>query len=261
MANSATSGGSGWCEIYRASAAGRRITSLMFQPVPGATIDRLWIMAGDDPIWLPSSLNPLQDSAFLYNHESTLTTGYMYAGLYEIYKFLHSLTGITENLGSNQWIEVDCKVDNESTWSPLAEMFNSSPSVEISFNTDTITRIGLNCTRARLRYRLETADQAVSPILKATVLDNVSRVPVKYSYGVAYRVMDVDKDINGDPDPMDADDKQDLLDLWATQLVPLTMRCNYRRYDNKTVFIDPASMQPFKAKSEAHMESFSVIEI
>ena len=259
--------GSGWCELYRAPSTGLRIHSILFEPIPGSVIDRLWAVVGSDIIWLPSAIQPLQDSNYTYVHECSLTTGYIYCGLYEIYKFFHSIFGIGKNLGSTAWIEVDYRKENETAFTPIVGDINATPSDEIEFDTTSVGAKGINCKRIQLRFRLLTTSNSTPAILIASVLDNISRVPVKYAYGVAYRVMDQDRDINGEKDSQMVDTKQNLLDQWATQLTPLTLRTNYGRFDNKTVFIDPATMTPVTANPqnktdlEAHIETFTIIEI
>jgi hypothetical protein len=49
-------------------------------------------------------IEPIYDSSYRYMHESTVTSGYVYVGLYDIYKFFHSLKLFTEDLvEEGQW--------------------------------------------------------------------------------------------------------------------------------------------------------------
>ena len=260
------SDGSGWCEVYRAPVAGQRIRDIIFEPIPGSTLDRLWISVGDDIVWIPfpsGEINPTNDTQMRYMHESAITLGYMYAGLYDIYKFYHSLTLFTENLNevSSSFdavtVEADYQVDEDTDWTPLPSEYDISPIQEL----DLKETYGVNGKRLRLRLRLMTEDNTATPIIKGVVLENVSRVPVKFAYGFAYRVMDDDIDLNGDRDTHSAEQKLDLLDQWSSELTPLVMHNNFKRYDDKTVFIDPSENAPLKETEEGYLGQLTVMEI
>jgi len=255
------SGGTGWNEVYRAPAVGQRIWNLAFQPIPGTAIDRLWIAVGSDIIWIPfpsGSIEPIYDSNYTYVHESTLTSGYVYVGLYDIYKFFHSLKIFAENLVEDaQWIEADYMIDDDTTWTQIPESFYVSPMNEQKLKEE----YGVNGKRIRVRLRLQTSDNTKTPVIKSTVLDNVSRVPVKYSYSFAYRNYDEDVNLLGEKEILTADERQELLDRWAAELTPLIMHSNHKQYDNKIVFIDPAQIQPVKQSKEGYIEKMSVTEI
>lgn len=254
--------GAGWNEIYRAPATGQRIWNIAFQPIPGTAIDRLWIAVGSDIIWIPfpsGSIEPIYDENYRYCHESTLESGYIYVGLYDIYKFFHSLKLFSENLSEDdgQWIEADYKIDNDTGWTPIPEEFYTSPMSEQNL----VSSYGVNGKRIRVRLRLQTSDNTKTPIVKSTVVDNVSRVPVKYSYSFAYRNYDEDVDLIGNKEIFTADERQTLLDKWAAELTPLIFHCNNKQYDGKIVFIDPAQIQPVKQSKEGYVEKMSVTEI
>jgi hypothetical protein len=108
---------------------------------------------------------------------------------------------------------------------------------------------------------LQTADNSITPIIKGTVIENVSRVPVKYSFTFAYRNYDNDVNLRGESEIVSAEDRQVLLDEWANELTPLLFRSTYKRYDNRVVFIDPAQLQTIREKSEGYIEKLSVIEV
>ena len=256
------SDGSGWCEIFRAPAINERINHMLFQPIPGKALDRLWVSMGSDVLWIPfpsGTVDPLADANMRFVHESVIPTGYKYAGLYDVFKFYHSLKLFTEHLSEDdgQWVDVDYQVDEDTTWTPLPESFYTSPMQEINL----LNTLGVNGKRIRFRLKLQTSDNTKTPIIKGTVTENISRVSVKYAYGFAYRVRDDDVNLRGEPETITAEEKQDLLDEWATNLTPLVMRCGRKRYDNKTVFIDPTQGQPYKIHSEGYLEKLSVIEV
>lgn len=255
------SDGSGWCEVYRAPVAGLRIWDLKFQPIPGSTLDRLWIVVGDDILWIPfpsGEIKPTNDTTYRYIHESTITLGYMYAGLYDIYKFYHSLKIFSENLDEDSVeIEADYQIDGETDWTPLSDAFYKSPMQEVKL----LETFGENGKRMRFRLRLMTTDNTKTPIVKGIVCENVSRVPVKFSYGFAFRNVDGEVNLSDEPDEMNAEEKLDLLDQWAQELTPLYMRSRFKRYDGKTVFIDPSENAPLFENKEGYVNQISVIEI
>lgn len=259
---SSASDGSGYCEVYRAPVVGQQIKGLIFQPIPGDTIDRLWISVGDDIVWIPfpsGEINPTNDSNYPYMHESTITMGYMYAGLYDIYKFYHSLKLFTENLDEDDGItvEADYQMDEDTDWTVFSDEFDTSPMHEINLKET----YGENGKRLRIRLRLQTKDNTKTPIVKGTILENVSRVPVKFAYGFAYRANDKDITLVDEPDELTAEQKMSFLDKWASELTPLIMNCNYDRYDDKTVFIDPSENVPSYETEEGYIGQLTIMEI
>ncbi len=235
---------------------------MSFQPIPGTAIDRLWIAVGADVLWIPfpsGSVEPTSDSAFRFMHESTLTTGYIYVGLYDIYKFFHSLKIFAENLSEDdgQWVEVDYQIDDDTAWTPIPENFDTSPMHENNLVED----YGVNGKRMRLRLRLQTSDNTKTPVIKGIVVENVSRVPIKYSFSYSYRNFDNDVNLLGEPEILKAEERQALLDTWAMQLTPLILHSNNKQYDNRTVFIDPAQIQAVKQAKEGYIEKMSVVEV
>lgn len=251
-------GGSGWCEIYRAPAEGQRIWDVGFQPIPGSTIDRLWVAVGNDIVWLPipsGAKKPTTESAYRYIHESVIECGYVYVGMYDIFKFFHSLKLFTENLQEDvAWVEADYRLDDNTAWIPLKDAFNQSPMHENKFTA----QYGENGKRIQIRLRLQTANNAITPIIKGTVIENVSRVPVKYSFSLVYRNNDNDINLRGEPEEMNAEEKGLLLDEWAEQLTPLHFRSIHKRYDDHVVFIDPAQLQAIREKSEGYIERLTL---
>ena len=255
------SDGSGWCEVYRAPVAGQRIRELMFQAIPGETLDRLWVCVGDDIIWIPfpsGEIDPTNDVNMKFCHESAIQLGYMYAGMYDVWKFYHELKMFALNLVEDeQTIEVDYMIDDDTTWTPFPDVYDESPIQDIRL----VESYGVNGKRISFRLRIQTTDNTKTPIIKGIVCENVSRVPVKYSYSFAFRVIDHDVHVDGDQGHLASEDIQEILDEWATQLTPLVMNSRYKMFDGKTVFIDPAQGTPIKEMKEGYIESLQVIEV
>ncbi len=253
--------GTGWHEVYRAWEAGQRIRNMLFQTIPGALQDRLWVIQQDDVLWLPfpsMTLDPRKDSSYRYTHEGTLTSGYMYAGLYDVYKFYKSLKLFSEGLVEDELIiEAEYQIDESTTWLPISDTFDTSPIQEINLKSE----YGETGKRMRYRLRLHTTDNTKTMRIKGIVSESISRVPVKYSYAIPYRLRDNDVDLNTDIEPMSAEEKEAIIDEWAESLTPLVMRSTRKQFDNITVFIDPTPMSPTHEKSEGYAASITVIQV
>jgi len=250
----------GWTEIYRTPMIDKRIRHMAFQVVPGASPDRLWISQGDSVLWLPfptGTLNPEQDSSYPYTWESTLTSSWMHAGMTDIVKLFSSLKLFTEDLEEDeQEIEAEYQLDDDTAWYRLPDTFIESPSDEV----DLRSTLGLNGKRLRVRVRLFTTDSTKTPKLKGTVLECASRISVKYSYALAYRMEDGDVDLLGMPEGLYAEDVQAVIDEWSQEMTPLTMRCVRKLFDNKKVFIDPTPATPIRDVTEGYLHKLTVMQ-
>ena len=253
--------GTGWNEIYRAPAAGLRITAMQFQAIPGAALDRLYFTQGNDVVWIPfpsMTIDPTHDTNYRYTHEATLTSGYIYCGMSDAYKFFKAVTLFTENLADGSvFIEVDYRIDNDSGWTPIEGEYATSP---VSSN-DILAGLGVKGKRIQYRLRLQTTNNSISPKIKTVVVENVSKVPIKYSYAFQYRAQDKEVNLLGEPEGMDAYEKQAILDGWAEDLTPLTMRSLRYLFDNKTVFIDPSDLTPLAEHSEFYAPRLTLVGI
>lgn len=252
--------GVGWNEVYRAELPGHYIDSMQFQPGLGNELGRLWVHVGDDVLWLPfptRSLDPTKDNAFMYTWEGELVSGWMSAGMVDIYKLLHSVKIFADNLSEDkQWVEVDYQLDQETSWTPMPDKFYVSPVSEVKF-----AGTGETAKRFRYRIRLLTTDKMVSPQVRTVVVETISRVPIKYSFSFPYRLVERDVDLQGERETQDLSKKRELLDRWAAQLTPLTMRSLHEAYDNQTVFIDPSSHTPGLEHSEGYVAKLTVIQV
>lgn len=249
--------GAGWHEWYRAPMPGERITSVCSQTIPGVTLDRMWLTVGDDVIWLPLVLRPENDSNFRHTFEGTLTSGYMYAGLQDIFKLYQSMKIFSEFLGDECTVELDYQLDENTAWKRASGTFDTSPIQEVNL----LPELSETGKRMRYRVRLLTTDNSKSPKIKSIVTESVSRVPVKFAYSMPYRIIDNDHDLNGVPDGFDAEEKQLILDAWAANLTPLTLRCRLKLFDNKTVFADAIPAKPYQEYGEGYVLTQTLTEV
>ena len=249
--------GTGWHEYYRAPMAGERITSIASQSIPGELISRLWISMGDEVIWLPLVLRPENDANFTYTHEGTLTSGYMYAGLQDIFKLYQSVKLFTENLGSDCTVELDYQLDEDTAWSRASDTFDTSPIQEVNL----LSSLSETGKRMRYRIRLLTTDNSKTPKIKSVVVETVSRIPVKFAYSLPYRLKDNDHDLLGADESRTAAAKQAIMDAWASNLTPLSMQCRHALFDGKTVFADSIPSVPNKENSEGYINTQTLTEV
>jgi len=208
---------------------------------------------------MPSlTVDPSKDANTKFTHESSLTTGWMYATLFDIYKLYNSAKMFAENLNEDHCVvEADYQLDNEDDgWIPLAEPFITSPKQEIS-----LSESGLTGYRLRMRWRLMTDDASKTPVIKTTVIEAISKVPPKYSYSFSYRAKDDDVNLRGEAENITAGDKIAQLRSWANNVTQLTMRSTMSEFDNKQVFIDPAPIQPFQEHKEGYTHRMVATEL
>ena len=250
---------SGWHEIYRSDILGARIRDMIFQTTPGTASDKLWFVAGSDILWLnfPSkTVDPTKDTAMEYTHEAVVESSWIYCNIVDIYKFYQSVKIFAEDLAEDaQYIEVDCKFDDDDDWTPLDDNVFTTPNGELFLNDDW----GEVGKRAKYRIRSQTNSSSITPRTKTVVIETVSRVPVRYSFGFNYRIEDLSFDQVGSRDQeMVAEDIQKVLDDWAENLTPLTMRSIYSVFDNKRVFIDPIPLTPIADTVEKFMGKMNI---
>ncbi|MBW8034495.1 MAG: hypothetical protein FVQ79_02195 [Planctomycetes bacterium] len=251
---------SGWHEIYRAPIVGKRITRIHFQPIPGETIDRLWISEGSDLLWVPYSsntLDPYQDSNYRYVHEGVLETGWFYDGMKETPKFWHALTLMTENLTADaQEIFFDFKTDDETAWTTVDVPFNESPFMELLFSEDYST----SGRRIKYRLRIKTNDNTRTPKLLSAVIEGVARIKVKFMYGFTARVVDEGSDLQGDEIERKAKEIVAKLEEWGSRgrVTPLMMDGAFSVLQDKPVFLDPILLNPVKLIQDDDIEGYKI---
>lgn len=200
---------------------------------------------------MPSlTVDASKDTNAKFTHESSLTTGWMYATLFDIYKLYNSAKLFTENLSDGHCeVEADYELDNEDDgWIPLETSFYESPKQEIS-----LSETGLSGYRLRMRWRLMSDNASITPIIKTTVIEAISKVPPKYSYSFSYRSTDNDVNLRKEPDKYTAAEKIAILSEWASEVTQLTMHSTMAEFDDISVFVDPPPIQPYKEHSEGYI--------
>lgn len=251
----------GWHEIYRAPNKGDRIHDLSFQAIPSGVPDRLWFACGNDILWLvmPSkTLKTIYDSNAEYTHESAVISSWLTGGMVDVSKTWNSLKLITENLSDDETIvEADYQIDQDENWYPMSGYYSTSPSQEIPF--DLIK--GVSGKRLRYRVRLLTKNKKKTARIKATVIEAIGTVAIKYSFGFSYRNFVKDYNLADQFDDTDPDTLQSILDQWAADSRQLRMRCVRKLFDDKRVYLEAPNIRTSKEFEEGYIGSLRANEI
>jgi len=247
----------GWHELYRAPAPGLRIYSGAFQTIYGDDPDKLWLCVGEDFIWLPfpsNTLDPSKDPNSLFHPEGSLISSWQYDNLFDITKLWNSLKIFVDDVTDDGIrVEVDYQVDDDTTWTTIEDIVDETPMKELAFSDDSV-----NGKRIRYRLRLMSNDQTKTPKVKTAVIEGVSKVPVKYTYGFTTRVTDDRKNLLGQQEELTADKFWTIIDGWARELIKLKMHSTYKRFDDLDVFIDPPQINPIHEYGEGYLDRITV---
>ena len=215
-----------------------KCTDMIVQVIPGNIPDRLWFDNNGKLVWIPITINPRQDSEYSYRGFSQIETAWHYGNLKDVNKYWHSIKLHTENLStSTRGVRVDYKVDEDTDWTNAGEIF-TSPIEELDLSSSN----NVTGYRIKFRFTLLTSSTSISPRILAYVIKGVIRVGVKKGWNVTC-ISENETDLNGDAD--ESGNLLEQLDLWAnseSMAKPLTLRHNIGYYDDKRVFIDPASV-------------------
>jgi hypothetical protein len=262
-------GHSDWHPIYACDELGQHIQSLYIQTVPGWTVDRLWFSQGADLVWLPLPSNTLRedtDTSYDFAHEAVVESSWIYQGMQDLTKFFKSFTVFATNTsGTVRIIEMDYMLDGDTTWTAMSGNINTEPSEELDLSSATPPSSAGKRVKYRLRIMTNNRNQPVKT--RAVVTKSVARVPIKYTYAMTARGYDEPIDIEGEDDATYTAIETLLtqMDTWSNAGTALTMRTLYSPFDNKTVQIDPASVQPIKVipdeQVERHLIQFRVVEV
>lgn len=213
----------GWHERYRAP-RGERILAMAFQVTPGSSLDRLWIYQGNDLIWLPfpsASTNELEDAAYPYTCEWAVELARMHAGMFDVQKIVKKLKLQTEKLETDPgtgrpicWFELEYRLNEDITWTPIDDVFSTSPTQEVDFSKF----FGVAGKRLKWRVRGYSRDSSKTAVFLAIIVSAVIRVDVKNMYG-PYNILVTDdekvKGLREQDSTYNAAEKLKILEDWA----------------------------------------------
>lgn len=213
---------------------GREIRALKWQACPG-TRPRLWFECGGDILVMEFpkfTLNPLNDSTFVYNHFAYVTQGDIDMNALAIPKLFKELTIASENLTQGIEIKVQYQLDNDiggTNWWDVGD-FSYSPFQEKLIGQG-------NRRRIRLRYLMTTEDSDTPPVMLAPILEGFARTPTKYQWVVD--IPTADMAFAGKNRTWDADDVVAFLKKNAESAQELSMNCIFKSMDDIRVIIEP----------------------
>lgn len=261
----------GWFEIYRAPMVYKPIQKLHVQNIPGSYTQKLWISQGQDILWVPITLYPLNQTDYRYTHQGCLVTSKFSAGMSDVTKFWKSLKLVTNGLNTYLgWPSVIAQYRVEggsSFWGEDADWedigtFDLSPSEEIDLSSDN------DVTGKWIQFRLilETRDNTETPEVLAMVIEALMREMNKFAYRINFRLADRDNDLTGEPDLQTMSTKLTQLDGWVNSAAPVTMNSISDVFDSKTVFPEPVPLRPVRVVMledgrEVHVCQMTLIEI
>lgn len=236
--------GMGWHEIFRAWGTGWRIRQLKWVPQVGGRA-KLYISIGPLLIFMHmplDTLNPQNDSGFIYQHESVLVTSTYDMGATRLPKFFKEFEGLTDSLRRTsssvmgRSIELDYQLDDNiggAAWTYAGSLDNSP------IDAVQIMRGNKRAIRFRLRLNIESA---TSPLpLRATTVEGYARTPVKYQYNLRIKVSSLMRTYAGQPD-RDPDVFLDWLKQMAGSASRVTVQSVFPQWNNRLVIIEPPSV-------------------
>lgn len=244
--------GIGWHNIY--SVGNKRIRDLHIQTLPDG-IDRLWFSEDSEPTYLYISLDELdaqtRDGKDLFARFGFIDLSTLTAGFKDINKFFTSIS--TFGYGFYASGGTECRFYRIYD-SMVSKGRYSQESIDIatidSDSESVILSPGVGEKELNIKiifYRDEFIPS--NQVLNAVRVDAVTRIPIKRSWSVMFRIQTREVDMNGDHSSMSAIEIYNKLEAWANSDVtpaPLILRSNHGIFDNRTVFIDPASLQPLR---------------
>jgi hypothetical protein len=248
-----SAGGTDHHEIYRCDTAGKRIRNIYTQVIPGDTADKLWFTEGDDIAWLSMPGNTLKedtDNTFRFTHEGVLETGWIFSGDGTEVTLYTSVRLTTENLSATKCIEWDYKTDTSTTWTSVSTSFTSSSVQEIALN--------VSAKRLKLRFRLQTNDNTITPIIKRMFVSATMRPETRYTYTLNTQIMDNPIDLQGKQSSTTAATVLTQLDTWMEANTVLTMSSVFSPFHNKSVFLEPVITQPVSLTYDESAERLSL---
>jgi len=267
----------GWCELYRAPVAGRRIRSMWIQPIPGDAVDRLWFTCGSDIMHLPLSEDPFRHPTtsadvynhYTYSHQGTFITAWYNLGSDAIKKiFEHINVSLDGNFnGAGLETTVYYQVNYESdTWVKLTTDYAGS-SIYAEREIDPTNAHAVTGYHIRFKFVMRNAaysgdphDTKYTTRITKTGLDLVARVPHKHKVVMTFRAVDNDvclpRSAQAHDDYTSADDKLDQLNTWANANTALTTGSVLKRLDSLSVLIEAPDERALKDEQQAQVEGY-----
>ncbi len=241
-------------EVVRGWASGRRIRDVAIQPVSGGR-NRLWFDCGGDSAYVELPLNkgnPLDDTGAKYMPEFVIESSEIDMGTAsKLPKFISGLTATAKNLnGRGIVIDVDYKVDADTTWKNPSISFMNSPE-------DTIKLRLSNINKFSYRLRARTDNQLIPPDIRGIVPSGFSRSPRLRILECEAKIQDVV--INGKPQK--AKDLMTWLDEMSESPYLVHVNSKYEQFNDFDAVLQMPSSYALKALPERDMVAFTLLVV
>ena len=144
---------------------------------------------------------------------------------------------VSSNITSDSKIEVYYQVDNDinsNNWNKIGDIF-TSPFGSVFANKSNVYAI-------RLKFKLCTSDASKPPIISATVLEGIARLPIKYQWVMRIKTSSMQNTLTGAPDH-NPDTLYQWLEDKARSAEVCTVHSTLVKLNNKRVLIEPPSIQ------------------
>jgi hypothetical protein len=260
--------GAGWCEFYRSMRPGTTIDAIWFEADVTGT-RRLCIYDGQDIIYIDMPMRtivPYRDTTYTYHYEGVFESSYYAANMYNIAKLFNAVLVFSSGLAEDSiWIELDYRLDEETEWTRVEEVFDTSPSQEVSIRARD-TRLadlfkGVTGNQFQYRLRCYSTDNTVTPVIRSSVIESVSRIPIKNSLSAIVAVTDDQRNLREQNTQIEAAAVIGKLLLWATSLTPLRVVTDYEPLSDRVVFIEAPRITPLAEKLNSYEVTIVVTEI
>lgn len=241
-------------EFARGWASGRRIRDVFIQPVSGAR-NRLWFDCGGDSVYIElpyNKGNPLDDTGMKYMPEFVLESSEIDMGTAsKLPKFIQDLTATTKNLNGNGIkIDVDFKVDAETTWKNPSRAFLKSPEDEVKLRL-------VNINKFSYRIRGSTDNQLVPPDIRGIVPNGFARSPRLRILECEAKIQDIT--VNGKVQK--AKDVFNWLDEMSEFPYPVQVNSKYHQFDDFEAILQMPNAVTLKASPERDFVSFTLLVV
>lgn len=241
----------GWHEVYRAP-QGDKIHDIYFQVIPGEQPNRLWIGVGKMLLYLPIPAytnDPTKDSNMQYFHGAAVDFGALTDGMLDVPKVFKSMELFTRGLSTGQpQVRGFYKVDQETTWTEMGEIYDTSPSQEIDFGTGWYE----SGKQLKARVLLETDDADNGAVLEGAVIDAVTVYPPGYDYDLQFVIEDHPANLQGrvEDGTLRAETQFATLDTWRAGTV-LTLNDEINHFNDRKVLIQALNSRVVEVRLEA----------
>lgn len=240
-------------EIWRAPETGKSVSTLYWNSNKNTSYPYLFFDYGGHICFIKFpdiGFNPAKDSGIYYVPEADLITSTFDMNITRRPKYFNEISVISKNLQNSktdfsvsQYITADSRIQvyyqtdndiNTDNWNDAGGIYTSP------FDSVNIDRS--NVYAIRLKFKLLVSDANKPPMINATVLEGLARLPVKYQWVMRIKTSSMQNTLTGAPDH-----NPDLLYTWLEEKSKSAEVCTVHstlvKLNNKRVLIEPPSVQ------------------